>query len=371
MKLTTRVLASLMAMLLSVGAFGEQRLYLSAGDVITVFKIDAQTGALESMQEVALTGAGPTTLSPNKQYLYAVAKGTGGGQSGSIVTFRVLDDGALSQVYKAGVNLRPGYLATDAGGDYLAGNHYGPGKVTMWKLEGGLYKGKTVQELALDDKCHCTVFSPDNRFLLVPTTGPNKVYQNRFDSVTGQLAPHILPYAKGPQGDDEARQPRHLIFHPNKKTVYTTLEREHAGVGVWRWDAAKGTLRIVQNIITEPAGFKGIITTADLHLTPDQKFLYVSNRDTTTRGATTGEDTIVGFKVDPLDQSLKLIGHTPAPHVPRTFAISPDGQFLFAAGQGDAKLAAYRIDGNSGQLAKIKQYTTGKNPIWVEAVQLP
>jgi 6-phosphogluconolactonase len=50
---------------------------------------------------------------------------------------------------------------------------------------------------------------------------------------------------------------------------------------------------------------------------------------------------------------------------------SPDGQFLFAAGQGDSQLAAYRINNKSGKLTQINQYPTGANPIWVEAVQLP
>ncbi|MHC4996615.1 MAG: lactonase family protein [Planctomycetota bacterium] len=368
------LIATLLVSLGGSDTLAAQRLYLSAGNTITVFNI-TDDGALEELQKLELDGAGPTTLSPNQDFLYAVANGPaaprGQARKSALATFRVLDDGVLSQVNHAPANLRPGYLATDASGSYITGNHYGQGKVTVWKLERGVYKGQTVQELDLELKAHSTVFSPDNRFLLVPATGPNKVFQNRFDAATGWLTPHTTPHASGPPNDNDARQPRHLIFHPDGQTVYTTLEREHAGVGVWRWDAARGTLRVVQNIITEPVGFTGYITTADLHLTPDSKFLYISNRDTTTRGAPKGDDTIVGFKVDPLNQRLTLIGHTPAPRVPRSFAISKNGKFLFAAGQGDDTMFAYRIDPNTGNLTKIAQHPTGANPIWVETVELP
>jgi hypothetical protein len=39
-----------------------------------------------------------------------------------------------------------------------------------------VFKGKAPREIELEKKSHSAVFSPNNRFLLVPATEPNKVF---------------------------------------------------------------------------------------------------------------------------------------------------------------------------------------------------
>ncbi len=347
----------------------EQRLYLAAGGQLSVYAVNADTGRLALLQQLPLSGAGPFTFAPNRKLLYATATGGAQRKDPAIASLAIDQAGKLKLLHKAGVNLRPGYLMTDNNGEFLAGNHYGPGKATVWKID-PIYRGKTVSELTLEQRAHSAVFSPDNYWLLVPATGPNKVFINQFTAQIGSSKPHTPPFAMGPAGEHEARQPRHLIFHPNLSIAYTTNEREQPGVGAWQWDTEKGRLTPMQNIVTQPKGFEGKITTADLHLTPDAKLLYVSNRDITQRRALTGWDSIVGFSVDPQTGRLKLLGHTPCERVPRSFTIDKLGKFLYVAGQTDARLGAYRIE-PTGTLKKIAQYNVGQSPIWVETLSLP
>jgi len=301
--------------------------------------------------------------------MYAVATvQKEGRKSPSLATLSIEKGGKIELIENAPINLRPGYLMTDNNGEFIAGNHYGPGKATIWKID-PIYRGETIKELVLEQKAHSTVFSPDNHWLLVPATGPNKVFINHFTAQVGTTEPNDPPFASGPSGSNEAQQPRHLIFHPNLSVVYTSNERENPGVGVWHWNTEKGTLKTVQNIVSQPEGFGGYITTADLHLTPNAKFLYLSNRDTTVRGAPSGKDSIVAFKVHPQTGALKLIGHFPSERIPRSFTIDKLGKFLYVAGQGDSKLGAYKIE-EPGTLTKLKQYTVGKNPIWVETLSI-
>ena len=345
----------------------EQCLYLAAGDQLTVFGVNAKNGELSLVQELTLAGAGPFTFAPNRQLMYAVAGAKR--DTSQIATLQIGNGGKLKVINTAAIKDRAGYLMTDNNGEFMAGNHYGPGKATVWKID-PIYRGETVASLALEPKSHSAVFSPDNRWLLVPATGPNKVFVNQFTAQVGTTKPNDPPFAGGPSGPNDARQPRHLIFHPNLSIVYTTNERERAGVGVWQWDTEAGVLKPVQNIVTQPTGFDGSITTADLHLTPDGRFLYVSNRDITERRAPTGRDSIVAFSVNGATGRLKLVGHTPCERIPRSFTIDKLGKYLYVAGQGDARLGAYRIE-ESGQLKKIKQYQVGKGPIWVETLSLP
>ncbi|MDG2382301.1 MAG: sulfatase-like hydrolase/transferase [Pirellulaceae bacterium] len=347
----------------------EQRLYLAAGDQISVFQLNQANGELTLLQKLPLDGAGPFTFAPNRKLMYAVATSSGPKEnSPALATLEIEHGGKLKIVNQAKVHFRPGYLMTDNNGEFLAGNHYGPGKASIWKID-PIYRGVTLQALTLEKKAHSTVFSPDNHWLLVPATGPNKVFINQFTAQVGSSAPHDPPFARGPTAVDDAQQPRHLIFHPNLSMAYTTNEREQPGVGVWEWNTEQGTLATIQNIVTQPPDFDGRITTADLHLTPDARFLFVSNRDITERGAATGEDSIVGFTVDSQTGQLKMTGHYPCERVPRSFTIDKLGKFLYVAGQGDARLGAYRIE-KSGALTKIKQYEVGKGPIWVETLSI-
>lgn len=346
---------------------GEQRLYLAAGDELAVFQINPATGNLSPLQNLPLAGAGPFTRSPDGQHLYAMASNQ---KQASMATFRIMDKGKLRLLNQAPVNLRAGSLNVDKTGTFITGNHYGPGKITIWNLDGGIYRGRSVHELALEPKAHSSVFSPDNRWLLVPATGPNKVFINRFDAKTGLATPNDPPFAHGPAGDNRARQPRHLIFHPRGDIVYTTNEREQPGVGVWQWNARQGTLKPLQDIVTQPDDFTGTITTADLHLTPDTRYLYLSNRDTTQRNAPNGRDSIVGFRVDPESGRLSMIGHTPCERHPRSFTIDVSGKFLYVVGQVDSRLGTYRIDQESGALSRISQQAVGSRPIWIAAMEL-
>ena len=72
---------------------------------------------------------------------------------------------------------------------------------------------------------------------------------------------------------------------------------------------------------------------------------------------------------DPQTGRLKLIGHNPCERVPRSFTIDKLGKYLYVAGQGDARLGAYRIE-ESGVLKKITKYEVGNGPIWIEALSI-
>ena len=341
-------------------ALAERFVYLSAGGKVTVFSVDEKTGKLAEIQSVP--GAGITAITRDQKRLYRV----GGKQ---VESYEIENDGKLKSIGKDATTEKGGYLALDSTERFLAGSDYGGGKATVWGIgENGVAKGKPVAQMELEKAAHSSVFSPDNRFLLVPATTPNKVFHTRFNERTGAIVAHDPPFVFGPKEKGDAQQPRHLIFHPRGDIAYTTLEREVPGVGVWKWDGI--ALSVIQNIPTTPEGYQGSITTADLHLTPNQKFLYVSNRDLTDRKANTGNSTIVGFRVNEGTGKLTLIGHTPCPQVPRAFAIDRAGEFMYVAGQTAAKLAIYRIDQENGGLAKVDEIETGKGPNWVRCVTL-
>ena len=116
----------------------------------------------------------------------------------------------------------------------------------------------------------------------------------------------------------------------------------------------------MQNIVTQPKGFTGTITTADLHLTPNAKYLYISNRDITARFESTGHDSIVGFQVDPQNGRLKLISHTPCERVPRSPSPSTNSASSSTSPAKPTTASAPTAIEPNGTLKKIAQYEVGK-----------
>ena len=128
------------------------------------------------------------------------------------------------------------------------------------------------------------------------------------------------------------------------------------------YDAGTGQLKEKQTVSALPPDFQGKPSAADLHITPDGKFLYGSERTTST---------LAGFKVDPANGMLSPIGSVPTEKQPRGFNIDSSGRYVLAVGQLSHGLSSYRIDADSGTLIKLKEYPMGKNPNWIEIVDFP
>ena len=180
--------------------------------------------------------------------------------------------------------------------------------------------------------------------------------QFRFDAVSGALADNDPPAWPARTGAG----PRHFVFHPRLPLVFLLHELD-ASIEVLAFDRERGTLRRPRDERL-PAGFVGGAPwAADLHLTPDGRFLYASERRSST---------LATFAVDAASGALTRIATTPTETEPRGFAITPDGRFLIAVGQASHRLSRYAIDAQSGALAKLGDQPVGQNPNWVEIVEL-
>jgi 6-phosphogluconolactonase len=214
-----------------------------------------------------------------------------------------------------------------------------------------------TQVLATGKNAHAAVPSPDNRFVFFTNLGSDQVMQLRFDAATGLLSPNTPPTMAGRPGAGA----RHLVFHPNGRDAYLLNELD-ASVDLLGYNAASGTLSFRKSWSTLPAGFTGKPWAADLHLTPDGRFLYTSERTSST---------LAMWAVDAASGELTLIGHEATEKQPRGFQIDPSGRWLLAAGQVSNALTAYRIDAATGKLSRQSQLPMGKGPNWVEIIDLP
>jgi 6-phosphogluconolactonase len=318
---------------------------------IQVFRLDEKEGKLTAVEAVAVEGTpGALGVDPQKKFLFASLRSTN-----TLASFRI--DPATGKLTPLSTAALPkgenaAFVGADRTGRWLLSASYSAGKVVVHGLKDGKIQTPPVQTVTTAKTAHCTATDPENRFVFVPHVAPNAVFQFRLDAATGQLA----DAGKAPGGAEKAG-PRHIAFHPTQQMAFTSDE-QGSSITAYRLDPAVG-LKPVQTLSTLPADFKGANSTAEVKVHPSGKFVWVSNR---------GHDSLAGFAIDSTGK-LSPLGQTPTEKTPRSFDVSPDGRFVFGAGEGSGKLAVYKVDLDTGKLTRLDTYDVGKSLPWVLAVQ--
>lgn len=326
---------------------------------VSVLELKAN-GDLTPVETVAVPGPAkpggslPMAVSPDKKRLYVGLRN----EPFTAVTFTIdAKTGKLTHVGAGPLADSMAYISTDRTGRYLFGASYGGHKVTVNPIGPNGVVGAATQNITTLQNAHAIITDPSNKFVLHTSLGGDVVYQQKFDAKTGTLSPNTPPTvsvaAKG--------GPRHLVFSPDKKFVYL-LDELSGAIHVFPWDAKAGTMKPeVQGASSLPKDFNGKPWAADIHLTPDGKFLYATERTSST---------IAAFSVDKKTGVLKAVRTYPTEKQPRGFNIDPSGSTLIAVGQLSNSLTTYKIDKKTGALTKLKEYPVGKNPNWVEIVKM-
>jgi 6-phosphogluconolactonase len=319
---------------------------------IQVYRLDPRDGKLTAVETVAVEGApGSLAVDPKRKFLFASLR-----TSNSLASFRI--DPATGKLKSISAAPLPqgenaAFVSTDRTGRWLLSASYAAGKVVVHRIsDEGKIETPAVQTVTTAQTAHFIAIDRANRFVYVPHVNPNAVYEFQFDAATGKLT----EVGKAPGGTPKAG-PRHLAFHPSESVAFTSDE-QGSSITEYRVEPDK-TLKPAQTLSTLPNDFKGTNTTAEVKVHPSGKFVWVSNR---------GHDSLAGFAIDGTSFKLTALGQTPTEKTPRSFDLSPDGQFVLAAGEGSGKLAVYRVDVGTGKLAPVHTYDVGRSLTWVLAV---
>jgi len=337
--------------------------YVSNSDSmdVTVLRLDARTGGITPLETVPVTTSGatpggsmPLAVSPDRRFLYAALRF----EPFAAATFS-LDPatGGLRPIGTAPLPDSLAYIATDRTGRRLLGSSYGGNKLTVSPIDAQGRVAADATVIPTGKHAHMVLTDPGNRFVFATNLGSDAVVRGRFDAATGAVSELALTAVSTKPGAG----PRHFRFHPNGRFLYLINELD-ASLNAYRFDGATGSLSEIQSVSTLPVGFAGKPWAADLHITPDGRFLYGSERTSST---------IAGFAVDAGSGMLASIGSVETETQPRGFAIDPGGRYLLAVGQTSNALSVHAIDPQNGALRRLGQYPVGRNPNWVEIVELP
>jgi len=275
------------------------------GDV-SAFAFDAASGQLTFLNKVTVQGNDPCylSLSPDGHYLFVANYSVAADPGGSFAVLPVQPDGKLGEAV-------------------LTVHHEG----------GGPVKGR--QDNA---HVHSTVFSPDGHYLFAQDLGTDRLWTYVYtpDGSCDVVSPAEWRYT----GVKAGSGPRHLRFGNDGRHAYLASELA-ATVTVFGYHDGHMDPEQIEKL-AEP-GFQGTQGAAALHLSPDGKFLYVSNRG--------DANDISIFAVDGDSGKLTRVGRQSSlGKAPREFAIDPTGQWLIVGNQNSDTAYVFRRDRQTGLL---------------------
>ena len=337
---------------------------------IYLFDLDVETGRLKRRGAVdGVEDPSFLAVGPGRRCLLAASEvAEFEGQPGGAVRAYAIDreTGDLTRLNGQPTHGdHPCYVSFDHSGRWAFAANYTGGSLTMFPVhESGLlgeptvivrHHGYGVKPEQDGPHVHSVQVDPDNRVLFVCDLGLDQIIAYPLDLTAGRLdttAPAVMRTAAG-------AGPRHLCFHPSGRFVFVSNEL-NSTVGVYSLDGESHGLTELQTLSTLPEGTKQANDVADIHLSPDGRFLYVSNR---------GHDSLAGFAVDADSGMLTPIGHTKVRgRWPRNFGFDVTGRFVLVANQKSDSLTAFRYDAATGALETTGEQAEVPSPVCVIAV---
>jgi 6-phosphogluconolactonase len=308
----------------------------------------------------------PMTVSPDRRFLYAAARS----KPYSVFVYAIdPNTGALKPLSVSPLAESFPYISLDKTGRYLFGVSYSSNLISVNAVgEDGRVAHEPLQVIPVGRNAHSIRTDESNKFVFVCTLGSDEIFQFRFDSKTGHLTSNTpAVFLTKP-----ALGPRHFITSSDNKFVYVLSELTGT-VTTFSLNSDTGLLtevssasglppesKLVPGAPRGPVGTRNTdndIWAADLHLTPNGKFLYMTERTS---------NSLATFSVDGASGKLIFLGSAPTEKQPRGFAIDPKGRFLVVSGEKSDTISAYAIDEASGAVKLIGKYPTGKGANWVE-----
>jgi 6-phosphogluconolactonase len=327
---------------------------------IAVYRFYAETGKLAYLSEIdGVTNPSYLTLSANNKFVYAVNELP----KGEVSSFSFeAKTGKLIFINKQStLGADPCYVAVDKDQKNLLIANYSSGNVAVMPLnaDGSIANGieteqnpghsinKERQESA---HAHMAILSPDEKYMFYNDLGTDKINIYKYHP---NKEPRLVPASPAFVSVAPGEGPRHLEFSADKKTAYLVTEM---GSNVIVFDYKNGQLKQKQSITMLPDGFSGQTAGAAIHLSPDGKFLYASNR------LETNEINI--YSVNQETGMLTFVARQSTfGKNPRDFAIDPTGRVLIVANQGSDNMWVFKIDQATGKLNQTGIRVDIGNPV--------
>jgi 6-phosphogluconolactonase len=333
---------------------------------IYVYKFNLSDGSTKEINHVKTSNPSFLAISPDKKYVYAVNENAdSSGRGGSVSSFSFdKKTGKLSLLSKqsSGGN-HPCYVTTDKTGKWVLAGNYSTGNFVVLPVKKGI-PGKaklTIQHTGSgpdttrqkSPHVHGIFMKRDNTGFFVTDLGTDKMMDYSFNPDNGFL--------DGAKTDSimltPGSGPRHLEFHPKLQVTYI-LNELSGTIDVLHY-LPFGDIVINGRIPAFPSYFKEKAGSADIHVSPDGRFLYCSNRGTL--------NDIAIFSIEQANGKITWLGDQSTLGIkPRNFNFDPSGNYLLVANQDSDEIVIFRRDIQTGLLTDTGNRVKVGKPVCIQ-----
>ncbi|HXB91367.1 MAG TPA: lactonase family protein [Puia sp.] len=317
---------------------------------IYVYQFDNASGDARPVSTVFTDNPSYLAIAQEGNFVYAVNE-THGAKPGGVSAFSFdSKTGQLKFIDKqeSGGD-DPCYVSVDSHHKWLMVANYSGGSLSALPIQSDgslLARTQTIRHTGAGPNkqrqekahVHSVTFSPDEKYLLAADLGMDELSVYRFDAIA--TSEPLKASRDSIVRVQPGSGPRHISFYPGRPYVYLLNELGGA-VDAYRY--SDGRLTPFQHISSHPEGYTGEIGSADIHITPNGKFLYASNRG--------DANSIAIYSIDAATGRLQIKGfQSTRGKTPRNFMIDPTGRWLLVANQNSGNIFIFRINKETGLL---------------------
>lgn len=338
---------------------------------IYVYSLDRKTIRYD-LQQTILSKGSPSFIevSPNGKFLFSANREglKGKKEWGSVTSFAIDQNSGKLKVIKNQFSYgdSPCHISVHPSGKYIFVSHYKGGNFVVMPVDENGMIGEATDNIQLTGKgtimprqeqphTHSAVPSADGRFLYVSDLGLDKILIYKFDVSSGTVQPAEQPFIRTIPGAG----PRHLVFNPKGNLAFSS-EEISSSICSYKVDKESGGLQLIQRLPALPQAFFGENHSADVQISSDGKFVYISNR---------GYNGLAMYKVSG-NGKMKNLGYMPTiGDRPRSFLLDPKGKFLLVGNRASNEINIFNVE-KDGTLKDTSGYLPVPSPVCIKYLEL-
>jgi 6-phosphogluconolactonase (cycloisomerase 2 family) len=326
---------------------------------IQVYQYDKASGKSNFVRSIKAPNASYMVVTPEQKYVYVLSEED---RTGSVASYAIDQlTGNLTLLNKQNIlGDGPCYVSYHAPSKTVYTANYSSGSITVFKTNADgslqpatqhiLYSGSSINKTRQEKPhAHCAVVSPDNKYLYVSDLGTDIIHRHSILQ-DGSLSDKSVDFQVEP-----GNGPRHIVFNAKGTHAYSINEMK-GSVDVF--SVMQGDLKKVQTLIADTVQTKADHGSGAIQLSPDGKWLLVSNRVTSNQ--------IVLFAVQQNGTLVKK-HHVEVTKKPRFFRFDESGKFVLVAGQDSDKLQIFSFNTLDGRM-KLQSTLDIPVPVSIEFI---
>jgi len=332
---------------------------------IYVYRFYEETGKTAFLSEIDdIQNPAYLCVSSNNKFVYS---GNENDVGGSVSAFKFdAPSGQLTLINSQPAGGGPAYVSVDKAQKNVFASNYGNGTLTVLPVNKDGSLGAITQTIKDEGHgvnkdrqegphVHSGWLAPDEKYFFYADLGTDKLNIYRYHaSKIPALTPAMPPSAEVKPGNG----PRHFDFSANGKYLYLLQEM---GAVITTYSVNGATLKPLQSVNMTAEGFKGAVGAADIHISPDGRFLYATNRGDVNE--------IVLYNINPDNGQLTFVErYSTLGKTPRNFVIDPTGRYLLVANQNSNNIVVFKINPENGTLTELNSQIRISMPVCLKMV---